>query len=276
MPLKPEFQFNQSNMQDYIDCNRRFELRYIDRRRWPALKSEPVLEQERHMLQGHRFHQMAHQSILNIPADTSQLSVSDPELAQWWENFVHANLLSTLPEQHYPEHTLTSNLAGFRITAKYDLLAIDPGKCVVIMDWKTGRRPKPGKLRERLQSRLYPFLLVEAGKYLNGGIPIRPEQVQMIYWFTSFPDNPIVYEYDYGTYLADRAYLEGLILEICSHQSGQFMLADEERTCLFCVYRSLCNRGVKAGEWDAMGDEFDDETGTIIDLDFNQIGEIAF
>jgi hypothetical protein len=57
MAINPEFQFSQSSLQDYVECSRRFELRYIERLRWPALQSEPVLEQERHMQQGQRFHQ---------------------------------------------------------------------------------------------------------------------------------------------------------------------------------------------------------------------------
>jgi hypothetical protein len=44
-------------------------------------------------------------------------------------------------------------------------------------------------LKERLQTRLYPFLLVEAGTYLNGGSPIQPDHIQMIYWFASDPEN---------------------------------------------------------------------------------------
>jgi hypothetical protein len=41
---------------------------------------------------------------------------------------------------------------------------------------------------------LYPYLLVEAGKqYLNGGLAFRPEQIQMMYWYTAFPNEPIVF-----------------------------------------------------------------------------------
>jgi hypothetical protein len=276
MALKPEFQFHQGNLQDYVECNRRFELRYIERRRWPALQSEPVLEQERHMLMGQRFHRMVHQSILNISLDTSQLTASEPELAQWWENFTGMNPLSTLPELRYPEHTLTAHLAGFRLIAKYDLLAVDPGKCAIIVDWKTGYRPTPGRLKKRLQSRLYPFLLVEASKQMNGGLAFRPEQIQMVYWYTAFPNEPIVFEYDQDTYLADRNYLEMLILEICGRQPGQFLMASDESACKFCVYRSLCNRGIKAGNWNEMEEDHEDEIPTTIDLDFDQIGEIAF
>jgi hypothetical protein len=276
MAIDPEFQFHQSNLQDYVTCPRRFELRYIERRRWPALQSEPVLEQERLMEQGRRFHQMVHQFILNIPADYTQLATSDSDLANWWDHFTQSDPLSSLPALRYPEHTLSAQLAGFRITAMYDLLAIDPGKSAVIVDWKTGHPPKSGRLKERLQSRLYPYLLVEAGTQLNGGTPIRPEQVQMVYWFASAPSNPITYPYDQMAYLADRELIAGLIAKIDACPPGQFMLTLDEKACLFCVYRSLCGRGDKAGDLSQMDEEFDEEMTQSIDFDLDQIGEIAF
>jgi RecB family exonuclease len=276
MALNPEFQFNQSNLQDYATCPRKFELRYIERRRWPALQSEPVLEQERQMQQGLRFHRMAHQHILNIPVDHTLLAAEDGDLADWWEQFLQSDPLAKLPPQRYPEHTLSARLDGFQITAKYDLLAVDPGKCAVIVDWKTGRPPKASRLKDRLQSRLYPYLLVEAGAYLNGGASIRPEQVQMIYWFASAPTSPIVYAYDQAAYLADQKLIAGLIAEICACPPAQFMLAVDERACLFCVYRSLCGRGIKAGDWTEIDEESNEETPFSIDFDPDQIGEIAF
>jgi hypothetical protein len=54
------------------------------------------------------------------------------------------------------------------------------------------------------------------------------------------------------------------------------MLADDEKACLFCVYRSLCGRGGKAGDWNLIDEDFDQDLPLSIDLDFDQIGEIAF
>jgi CRISPR/Cas system-associated exonuclease Cas4 (RecB family) len=276
MALNSTFQFSQSSLQDYVACPRRFELRYIEKRRWPALQSEPVLDQERHMQQGQRFHQLVHQYILGIPVDEDQFAVEDSTLLMWWGNFKQASPLSTLPVRRYPEHILTAHLAGFRIMAKYDLLAVQPENCMVIVDWKTGYTPKRGRLKSRIQSRLYPYLLVEAGTYLNAGISIHPEQVQMIYWFASSPEDSVMIEYNQKMYQDDRAFLAELITEITTRPSGQFLLAEDERTCAFCIYRSLCGRGVKAGNWNDVDGELDDDTSPSIDLDLDQIGEIAF
>mgnify|MGYP007064289961 CR=1 FL=1 len=40
MPLPVDFQFSQNNLQDYLDCARRFELRALRRLAWPAAQSE--------------------------------------------------------------------------------------------------------------------------------------------------------------------------------------------------------------------------------------------
>ncbi len=38
------FTFSQSSLQDYMDCARRFQLRYIDQLNWPAINTETVVE----------------------------------------------------------------------------------------------------------------------------------------------------------------------------------------------------------------------------------------
>jgi len=276
MTLNPEFQFTQSNLQDYIACPRRFELRYIEQRRWPALQSEPVLEQERQMLMGQRFHRMVQQFCLGIPADYAQLAAGEYELVDWWDQFVQSDPLASLPAVRYPEHSLSAQLEGYRITAKYDLLAVDPGNTLVIIDWKTGHAQQPAALKKRVQSRLYPYLLVEAGAYLNNGAAVQPEQVRMMYWFAADPKNPVVFAYQQESYLADREYIAGLIAEIKASLPGKFLLTLDERTCLFCVYRSLCGRGEKAGDWHEMEEEYDGGYPPLIDIDLDQIGEIAF
>ena len=40
--LPPQFAFSQSSLQDYMDCPRRFQLRYLDRLIYPAAESEPA------------------------------------------------------------------------------------------------------------------------------------------------------------------------------------------------------------------------------------------
>ena len=44
-PKRP-FDFSQASLQDYIDCARRFQLRYLQQLHWPAPQAEPIRENE--------------------------------------------------------------------------------------------------------------------------------------------------------------------------------------------------------------------------------------
>ena len=59
-------------------------------------------------------------------------------------------------------------------------------------------------------------------------------------------------------------------------EEDQFPLTDDERRCAFCVYRSLCDRGVKAGGIETLENELEEEEAIELDLDFEQIAEIEF
>jgi hypothetical protein len=48
------------------------------------------------------------------------------------------------------------------------------------------------------------------------------------------------------------------------------------RRCAYCVYRSLCDRGVKAGELGDFEEGLEEGESFDFELDFEQIAEIAF
>ena len=147
-----------------------------------------------------------------------------------------------------PEATLSAPLGGFRLLAKYDLIAIENDK-VTIYDWKTYRkRPKSEFLAIRLQTRVYRALLVQAGAFLNDGKPIAPEQIEMVYWFSDFPNDPARFAYTSAQYKRDWDTLQKLSDEIKSASS--YPLTDDRAKCLYCPYRSYCERGVRAGDVD--------------------------
>ena len=68
MQLPEDFVFSQSTLQDYEDCARRFELRYLLDVRWTALETEQALQYEARTLQGQEFHHLIHQHTLGVPA----------------------------------------------------------------------------------------------------------------------------------------------------------------------------------------------------------------
>ena len=105
MSLSPDFHFSQNNLQDYIDCPRRFELRFLLRQEWPALQSEPVLEQERRMEEGRLFHKMIQQLVVGLPADEVGESAISVDLSHWWDNFCSADPLNAQPPKREVEYS---------------------------------------------------------------------------------------------------------------------------------------------------------------------------
>lgn len=278
--LSAPFTFSQSSLQDYFDCPRRFELRYIEKLDWPAVEAEPVAENERRMADGNFFHRLAQQFLLGLPADKLSRLAASPDastelstsVSRWWDNF-HTNLggLQDLPGLH-PEIVLSAPIGNHRLLAKFDLIAVRDGRAT-IYDWKTyHKRPKDEWMAIRMQTRVYRYLLARAGSHLNGGQPFAPESIQMIYWYADFPSEPSTFHYDASLFKRDEATLEKLVDEIGSLET--FELTGDEGKCRFCSYRSYCNRGAVAGDWhDA---EAEAEVHEAFDINFEQIAEIAF
>lgn len=283
MTLPTDFQFSQASLQDYVDCPRRFQLRWIQRLAWPAVEAEPALENERHLQQGAAFHRLIHQHLLGLSTERLSSTITDENLSRWWHNYSMTGF--TLSPARYSEVVLSAPVSGHRLVAKYDLIAADPGRWAVIVDWKTSRkRPRRKWLAEHLQTRVYPYLLVRAGSHLNEGRPLQPKQVEMVYWFANFPDDPERFTYDAAQYDADSDYLASLIEEIkelaLSPSKGlrddDFALTAQEQRCRYCPYRSLCRRGVRAGPFDEAEDEPEWGEDSEIVLDLKQIVEIEY
>ena len=276
---------SQSSLQDYMDCAQRFKLRYLDRLSYPAVETEPTLENEKHQQEGEYFHRLVQQHLIGIPAEQVAKFANTPTLQRWWENFQTAKDLTGLREilrrqseksgdlsGLYPEATLSAPLGNYRLLAKYDLIAIGDDK-VTIYDWKTYRkRPRNEWLAARMQTRVYRALLVQAGSHLNKGQPFEPEQIEMVYWFADFPDDPARFAYTSLQFTRDWDSLRRLSDELAT--AASFPLTDDRQKCLFCTYRSYCERGIQAGGIEQA--EAEREAEELFDVDFEQIGEIAF
>ena len=271
---------SQSSLQDYNDCPRRFELRYIQHLAYPAVESEPALENEKHQQEGEYFHRLVQQHLIGIPAEQVGKLAKTDNLQRWWENYVNAKDLSGFTRRElredltdlHAEVTLSAPLGKYRLVAKYDLIAIGENKAT-IYDWKTYRkRPKNEWLHIRWQTRVYRALLVQAGAHLNGGKPFTPEQIEMIYWFADFPTEPAHFPYKADQYKRDWDALTTLAEEITS--ASHFPKTDDVSKCSYCPYRSYCDRGIRAG--DAADAELETAAEELFDINFEQIGEIAF
>ena len=114
MTLPTDFQFSQGSLQDYVDCPRRFQLRYVHHLAWPAAESEPALENERHLRQGAAFHRLVHQHVLGLPPEQLSRTVADEALRRWWRNYL-AEPPADLPPSRYPEIVLSAPVGGHRL-----------------------------------------------------------------------------------------------------------------------------------------------------------------
>ncbi len=265
---------SQSSLQDYLDCPQRFKLRYLDRLSYPAVETEPTLENEKHQQEGEYFHRLVQQYLIGIPAEQVAKFANTPNLQRWWENFLNSKDLTGFKSLSglYPEANLSAPLGRYRLLAKYDLIAIRDGQAI-IYDWKTYRkRPRNEWLAARMQTRVYRALLINAGAHLNHGKPFEPEQIEMIYWFSDFPEEPACFPYTTAQFKRDWDLLVRLSEEVASASS--YPLTEDRQKCAFCTYRSYCERGIQAGNLEQAEAEMEAED--LFDVNFEQIGEIAF
>lgn len=277
MALPADFRFSQSSLQDYLDCNYRFKLRYLLRQAWPAVVAEPLDTYERQLRDGQAFHQLVHRHLAGMPAEMLASVATEDPLQRWWSDYLRTGL-KDLPQTRYPETTLAARIAGWWFVAKYDVIAVVPGERAVIVDWKTAGHPRRSRLAQTMQTIIYRSLLVNAGAHLNGGVPFQPEQVEMLYWFTQEPDEPERLTYNRAQYQLDGEALAALVRAIVSAQPDDFPRTDDTSRCRFCTYRSLCDRGTRAGDLGSTDDipDVESDAGWKLESDFDQIAEIEF
>jgi hypothetical protein len=274
MTLPDDFVFSQNNLQDFLDCPRRFQLKYILKTAWPAPISEPIEEHQRLIDLGSQFHMMVQRFYLGIPAEVITRHVTDEDLLAWWNAFLN-NPPPDMPPLRQPEIALSKPFAGYRLAAKIDLLAVEKGNRAVIYDWKTTHQePRPRFLKDRIQSLVYPLLVITTGGAMNGYKPFDPSQVNMVFWYPAYPDKPVQLSFDREWVSNAEAMLTRLVRQIAEMRLDIYPLTVDDTKCKFCRYRSLCERGVSAGNMDEEDQE--EEEGSLLDINFDDIQGIAF
>lgn len=279
MKLPRDFDFTQSNLQDYVDCPYRFYLRNGLRLKWPALMVDEALKFEQHGQLGARFHQLVQQYLMAISKDRLDALAAadpDPKMHLWWENFIN-HVPDKLTGHKFVETILTSVLSDQRIAAKYDLILLTDASQWIIFDWKTTqKRPRVDWLLSRVQTRLYRTVLMQAGANLIRDRTLSPGDITMNYWFAAFPQAMVSLPYDQAQFEADQAYLSGLITEIQDKDPEDFDKTNDINQCRFCVYRSHCDRGVEAGSMTDFEDFGIEPEDFDLEIDFDDIAEIKF
>ncbi len=273
MSLPHTFVFSQASLQDYADCPRRFQLRYALGIRWPGRDTTDV-EWVYLARLGSAFHQLVHQHTMGLPLEPLSARASDWHLERWWHAYLTASPPDLPKAVRHSEVHLSTPLGEYRLAARYDLLAIEPGQRAVIVDWKTSeRRPMRAWLEARWQTCVYRYVLARAGAEINDGSPFPPEQIELIYWFANFAPQAERFSYTLQQYRADEALLTAATAEIAARTQDTWPLTEEISRCRYCTYQTLCDRepaDEQVGEPD-----LEQDTGRF-DLDLEQIAEIEF
>jgi len=278
MALPTDFQFSQSSLQDFETCARRFKLRYVQRLNWPGIESLPIREAERLAQLGADFHRLVHQHLVGLDEMLlTEALAAEPELKIWWDNYLAHRPAALSEAELYPELTLSTPAGGYRLLARFDLLAIQPDGAFLIVDWKTTqKRPARDILARRIQTRVYPYVLARAGAAFNQGRPIDPAAIKMMYWYPEQPDQAEVFDYSLALLQRDEQFLAGLIEQVKrAAEQDDFPLVESLEPCAHCVYRSYCGRGDKAGPLPDMMEE-PQERIDVSAFDWDQIAEIQF
>lgn len=245
--LDADFYFTQLRFHDYLECKRRFQLRYLFEQPWPAHVTEPAGEYEEQVEAGRQFHRLVHQYLLGLSVESLSRMAEIPRLDRWWGNFLEYGMRS-IPEVRLPEVARSTAIGGYALIGKFDLIAAGGDGRVLIVDWKTGGSiPTLSDLRSRMQSRVYPYILAREGLDLPDFETINPAKITMRYWFAEDPQEPREFKYSEARMASDGEFMLQLVSEIESQSVDQFELTQDLHRCRFCQYRSLCDRGVRAG-----------------------------
>jgi hypothetical protein len=266
MQLPEYFSFNQQNLEDFVNCRRLFQLRHIQKQEWPSLESEPVREHEALMHLGEQFHMLVYQQGIGIPREQLTSSITNPILAGWWQRFLEAEIDKIEGTRQF-EKMISIPFEGYRLMAKYDLVIHAPDGQFLIYDWKTSQHePQRKWLQGRMQTKVYPFVLAT-----KTDPPVAdPANISMTYWYPVFPDAAVQFTYSAEMLKSDNAILSGLIHEIEALSPDEFTRTEKTKLCEFCRYRSLCDRGSKAGDAHQQDDtEYLDASA--FDIDFGNL-----
>ncbi len=158
--------------------------------------------------QGQRFHRLMQQQYLGLPI--AAVLEDEPELARYWQAF-QTFPPPLLPEaQQRAEWPIAIAKPPFQLYGVVDLW-LETADSIQIVDWKTYRRlPHAFALEHHWQTRLYCYLAQT----------LYPEhQIEMLYWFTEAPQQPIRIRHTAPRHQAIQARLTVLLAQLAQWQA---------------------------------------------------------
>lgn len=253
---------SRSKLSTFLQCQRRFQLRYVQPLTWPETPLSAAEAQR--LAWGQQFHQLLQRHFLGLPVE-ADLPTEGP-LASWWGRFK-----AQLPLPHgrlMPELTLTVPVGRHLLHGRFDLLLMGErhGRLFAhIYDWKTGQPPPEDRLRHDWQTRLYLAMICRSGSALAAAPP-PPDQVSLTYWYADAPDHPLTIAYSQAWHEQNWADIEALVAQIDARlaQDGVWPLTDDWQACAACLYQAVCGRQA-AGTAVGAIDELEEADGRLLD-----------
>lgn len=229
-----------SSLQVFEACERLYEYTFVAPRPWPAPANQDQEGSEAIMERGQRLHHLIH--LHAHGHDPRPLARTDERLQNWFTRY-RASSFAQMEGEVFSEQTLTLQLDGRALVVKLDRVVRD-GDRWLILDWKTSKRAiEAHQLEDDWQARLYPYALVEAGAVLNGGVPIAPENIEMVFFYLE-PGTQVRLAYDIGRHQATKTLLEGRLRRIASvADTGHAPTGKQGGRCEKppCRFYSLCH-----------------------------------
>jgi hypothetical protein len=256
------FPLTRSRLQALSECRRRFWLGSINRMPWPAAAQATRAEEA--LARGRQFHRLMERHFLGLAVEPVA-----PSLRALWQAW-QEHPLSLPPGRTLPEVTLSTPEGEERLLARFDLLAIpaDPRATTLIADWKTAARPRTrGGLAADIQTRLYPYILVEGGTAVAGRA-VAAADVELVYWQAAAPADPVRFRYSPAQHEANRAEIRALIARAEALDEEMPPVIDDLSICARCPYRTYCGRPVPPALPDLEPDALEDDasgTGTVLE-----------
>lgn len=239
-------EFNQSRLAVFAACERRFYLRYVANRNVPHRRDRLAAAPEQDALrQGTLFHRYMERVAAGLPAP--QLIECAPSPLDGWIADAQ-RFIETLPAgTQQAECTVALSFQDAVLTAKYDLVVLGRDR-IVIVDWKTGRRPAAAyALRQRMQHAVFPFVMAEAAAQWYAGMAA--DDIELVYWFAETPEAPWRFAYSQAEHDANADRLGAMVQSIGARTREEDfpMLEDtpahRAAACAHCTFMHYCDRG---------------------------------
>ena len=246
---------SRSRLVDFLACQRRFQLRYLERLPWPSLPMG--VEVETAVSRGHAFHQLIQQYFLDL--EIVPAAIEDVKLRQWWTLFLQFQ--ATLPNGRFlPELTLTVPVGeGGLLNGRFDLLLIRKDAAgepfIHIYDWKTGKPQDKMTLKRDWQTRLYLAMLAEGNHVIEsdklGKLRVASNDIEITYWYVQEADAPRTIRYSsqwHDQNWADIQQIVGQIEALAQSAADDIWpLTDDWSHCRRCGYQTFCGRAEEGG-----------------------------